>query len=74
MLDIKNMWIDFECPNCGYLIDIRLIDVKTQSTVSCYCCKTWLRLIDQEGSTHVGLDSIESALNDLKKTLKNFGK
>lgn len=74
MLDLENVWTDFECPKCGYSIEIRLIEAKTESTVPCYCCKTWIKLIDHEGSTHVGISSINSAVNELERMLKNFGK
>lgn len=74
MFDINNTWIEFLCPKCSYTVEVRMIEVKTESTVPCYCCKTWIKLIDQKGSTHVGMNSIESALTQLENTLKKIGK
>ena len=74
MIDFNEIWVDFECPTCGYMVDAQMIDVKTESTVSCHCCKTRIKLVDQDASTHTGMRDIESAMDDLENTLKNFGR
>lgn len=74
MFDLDMTWVEAECPNCGYSVDIQLLDAKTERTVYCHNCKINLELKDSEASVHSGLDSINKALKDFEKTLKNFGK
>lgn len=74
MIDLDNIWVEVECPNCGYSVDIQLLDAKTERTVYCHNCKINLELKDSDASVHSGLDSINEAFKELEKTLKNFGK
>jgi len=74
MIDFNSIWIDLECPNCGYQDDIQLIDVKTEKTIYCHNCKVKINIADNDASVHTGIDSMNNALNELEKTLKNFGK
>jgi len=74
MIDFKEIWIDFECPNCGFQIEVQLIDVKTEKTVFCHNCKANILLSDNEASTHTGIENMNKALYELEKTIKNFGK
>jgi len=74
MIDFNKMWIDFECPNCGYIDEVQMIDVKTEKKVFCHNCKIIIELIDSDASTHSSIDSMTNALKDFEKTLKNFGK
>ena len=32
MINFNKIWIEFECPKCGYSDEVQLIDVKTEKT------------------------------------------
>ena len=74
MLNFNNIWVDFECPKCGYQDKIQLIDAKTEKMIFCHNCKSNIKLSDSEASVHTGIDSMSNALKELERTLKNFGK
>jgi len=74
MLHLPDAWVDFECPRCGYSIDIQLVDAKAEATVFCHNCKIPIKLNDQEASVHSGLDQIDAAMRQLKNLFKKFGK
>lgn len=64
--------MSINCPKCNYSFDIQLKDAKLESTVYCPNCKISIELVDANASAARSIDSIESALNDLNKTLKNL--
>jgi transcription elongation factor Elf1 len=74
MLDLNNTWFDFNCPKCGYIETAQLVDVKTERTVYCHNCKISIKLIDNESSSHQGIEKINKSLKDLENLFKNFGK
>lgn len=74
MIDFNKIWVDFECPKCNYSDEIQLIDAKTEKTIFCHNCKVCITLKDENASVHSSIDSMNSALSDLEKMLKNFGK
>jgi len=74
MIDFDNLWVEMECPKCGYQDEIQLIDAKTEKTIYCHNCKIQIRLSDSEASVHTGIDNMSDALKELENTLKNFGK
>lgn len=74
MFNIENHWIEIECPNCNYQIDIQLIDLKNENIVYCHSCKRTIQLEDKNASTHTSLKEIDDVLDDLKKVFKNLVK
>lgn len=74
MIDITQVWINVECPHCKLEIDIQLIDVSSECTVFCHNCKTSIKLIDSDASTHLANASINQTLNDCEQQLKNLFK
>ena len=74
MFNINQMWIDFNCPKCKYLIDVQIIDVKLEKITFCHNCKVDVQLIDEQASTFSGTKRIDEAMKSLENTLKNFGK
>ena len=68
------MWVDMECPKCGYPDVIQLIDAKTEKTVFCHNCKINIKLTDSDASVHSSVNSINNALNELDNIFKNLGK
>ena len=74
MINFNKIWIDIECPNCNYLDQIQLIDVKTEKEFFCNNCKCKILLKDHEGSVHNGIESMNSAMKELAETFKKLGK
>lgn len=74
MIDLSSEWIDIECPRCGYLEEIQLMEVKLENTVYCHNCKAIIKLTDSDASVHNRIASINKSLNDLQKLFKSFGK
>lgn len=73
-MNFDHTWIDIECPQCGYSIEIQLIDIKSETIIFCHNCKTCIRLEDNEASIHNGINSINKTINDLDKIIKTIGK
>jgi hypothetical protein len=74
MIDLNYMWVEINCPRCGYIDEIQLIDAKTEKTIFCHNCKVNIKLSDNEASVHSGINNINSALNELENIFKKFGK
>ena len=74
MFDINEIWIDFNCPRCQYLIDVQLVDVKLEKITFCHNCKTEIQLIDENASAYSGAKKIDEAMKSLERTLKSLGK
>jgi transcription elongation factor Elf1 len=74
MINFNKIWVEFECPNCGYSDEVQLIDVKTEKTVFCHNCKISILLKDSDASVHSGIDKINNSLKKIDDLFKNFGK
>lgn len=74
MIDLNSIWIDIECPNCKYLDEVQLIDVKSEKEIFCNNCKCRIHLNDSDGSVHNGIESMNNALKKLENAFKKFGK
>jgi len=74
MFDLNFTWVDINCPKCGYQELVQLIDVKSEKRIFCHNCKINILLTDGEASVHTSINSTNSALKELEKTFKNFGK
>lgn len=73
MLDLDNHPIDVPCPQCGYEMEVHLIDVRLESRVFCPNCKATVLLRDERASTETGFREVDRAMRDLEKSLRNFG-
>lgn len=74
MIYFDKIWMNIECPKCGYQVDFQLIDAKTERKIYCHNCKTQIQLTDSEASVHTGIDKMTKSLKELENTIKNFGK
>jgi transcription elongation factor Elf1 len=71
-VNFNNTWIDFECPACNYQDQLQLVDIKTERTIFCNNCKISIRLVDENASTHIGIESINKTFKDFEDLLKKF--
>lgn len=69
-IDLDDLQVELNCPVCGYPIFVLGSEVATQVHVRCPCCRTLIRLVDQDGSMHTAARDIESALKDMLRTLR----
>ncbi len=67
-------YIDFPCPACSYILAVQLVDVRTQVYRCCPSCRKLIQLIDHGGSTYGAMQDIDSAVQELEKTLKGLFK
>lgn len=74
MIDINQIWVDIECPKCGYQDVIQMVDAKSEKSIFCHNCKITIELTDGEASVHNGIESVNNAFKELEKTFKKFGK
>jgi hypothetical protein len=70
MIDFNKIWIDIECPNCKYSDVVQLVDVKSEKEFYCHNCKSRIHLIDNDGSVHNGIETMNNAMKSLLDTFK----
>ncbi len=74
MLDLHHQVVDVRCPRCAYLVEVQILDVRTQVYRWCPCCRVLIHLVEPDGSISVSIDAAESAMHSLEETLrKAFG-
>lgn len=64
--------VDVECPDCGYPLEIEVVDVATQVVRRCPCCRKAVQITEPDGSIHGALAAVDSAERKLEKTLKGL--
>jgi uncharacterized Zn finger protein (UPF0148 family) len=72
VFDLGAAMIDVPCPECEYILDIALVDVRAQASVWCPCCRSRILLRDADGSVSVSIDEAQDAVRQLEKTLKGM--
>ena len=70
MVNVDGTFINLDCPRCGYVQDVQLIDVRLQRVIFCPACKSRIQLVDVDASTHAAVEGIEQSMKNL---LKSFG-
>lgn len=65
MFRLESAFIEVVCPRCGYVQDVQLLDVRLDRQVFCPGCKSVIKLVDADASTHTALEQAEDALRDL---------
>lgn len=63
--------VDIPCPGCGYVIEVQLMDVRTNSFHWCPCCRARIHLVD-DGSVNAGIADIEEALRKMTSTMRKL--
>ena len=69
---IDGLFIDVNCPKCGYGMDVELRSVELQERVFCSCCKVVIQLVDADASLYGAQEEIDSAINDLQRHFKKL--
>jgi Zn ribbon nucleic-acid-binding protein len=71
-MDLESLWIDFNCPSCGYADEIQMIDVRLESEIWCHNCKKCIKLRDSDASVDSSIKQIDRAISDIKKIFKKL--
>ena len=66
------VFITFNCPRCGYAMDVELVSVHLEAMVFCPCCKATVQLLDSEASMHGARVEMNSAIKDFRNQLKKL--
>lgn len=71
--DLENAEVVLKCPQCESSNNVTLGQIRQQETIICSKCRVNIKLKDENGSMARGLDDINHALDDLERTIQNFG-
>lgn len=69
MLDLDHALLDVPCPRCAYLVEIQLLDARTQVWRWCPCCRARIRMVEPDGSVSGSIKGVENALRSLDETI-----
>ena len=69
---IDRLFVNVDCPNCGYGVDVQILSVRLESTVFCPCCKISIQLVDDGASVHGAQEEVDLALKNLQRELKKL--
>ena len=72
--DLSYTSITIECPNCHFQIDILLKQVIAEETIICPGCLQDIKLFDEGSAALHANQKINNALEELAKSLRNFGR
>lgn len=64
--------IDIPCSSCGYLFEVQLVDVYTQTFRTCPCCRQRFRLVDGDGSVYGTIQDVDQAMRNLQSQMKGL--
>lgn len=70
---IDGVFIDLECPRCGCVQDVQLIDVRLQRLIFCPACKSQIQLVDGGASIHAAAEQVERSMKDLINAFGRLG-
>ena len=70
MLD--RLFVNVDCPNCGYGVDVQVLSVRLEASIYCPCCKLSIRLVEREASVHGAEDDMDLALNSPQRELEKL--
>ena len=69
---LDGLFVDVDCPNCGYGTDVEVLSVRLEATIFCPCCKSSIHLVDADASVHGAQEEVDLALKDLQRELKKL--
>jgi len=72
--DISYNLVTVECPECQFQINILIKQVIAEETIICPGCLQDIKLVDEGSSTQHANQETNHALDELKRSLSNFGR
>lgn len=62
---LDNQSVPVECPECGFITDVTIREVRLQDAIICRGCKGTLQLLDHMHSVRKAQRTMERALDEL---------
>jgi hypothetical protein len=59
-------WIEAPCPNCGFVNDITLRQIRLEEKIICTGCHQTIQLVDEHVSSERGQREINKAVEKIK--------
>ena len=72
-MDFAYVSVEFECPGCGFSIQVLMRQVIVEETVICQGCLSEIKLVDDDGSNRTAQREIHEALDNMNRRLRRFG-
>lgn len=72
-MNFNFIWVDIDCPKCGYIDSVQMIDISTEKLIFCHNCKVPIEIHDENASAHKVVLEGNKLLNKLDE-LFNFKK
>ena len=69
---LDSLFINVDCPNCGYGVDVEILLVQLEATIFCPCCKISIHLVDADASLYGAQGEVDLALKSLQRELKKL--
>ena len=71
--DLSKRTINVSCPTCGMKHIVTLGQVQRGERLRCSQCNSVIRLVDKGATVAGAISNVNSALDDLKRTLNGLG-
>ena len=62
----ERLFVNLDCPNCRYGMDVELRSIELQAVIFCPCCKIAIQLNDSDAS-------VDRAQKDIGAAIRNIG-
>lgn len=62
------------CPNCGFLLQVQLVDAHVQAYRRCPCCRLQIRFVEPDGSVSGSMSTVDAAMNQLQRAFDSFNR
>ena len=72
VIDLDHVMVEVPCPRCGYMVEIQLVDARTQVWRWCRCCRARIRMVEPDGSVSGSIAEAEDAVRSLEETLRRM--
>ena len=66
------LFVNLNCPICGYGMDVELLSALLQEMTFCPCCKVRIQLVDDQASVHGSREDTNLAMKRLERELKTL--
>jgi peptide subunit release factor 1 (eRF1) len=70
MISLDKTTIDIHCPQCDFINEVTLGQIRLQEITICRGCKANIELIDSNNSVRKAKETIEKQLKQIEKLLR----
>ena len=62
----ERLFVNLDCPNCRYGMDVELMSIQLQDRIFCPCCKIGIQLNDSDASVDRAQEDIAAAIDNMR--------